>query len=125
VSTPEEGDDFLYAKDVQARIEELLGEQLGTDPGDWADSPEKDELEELLSLRQQCYDTWGGIPWDDNLSLISSDYTGTYAHERAKDIYGEAADTIYWDDDLWAENYFEPWNKVTFGNTTYWGDGKP
>lgn len=72
----EVGDDIIYSRDIEARIEDLEGEdELGDD--------EREELAALVALREEVRGVTS--EWRYGVTLISDAYFEEYARDLAED----------------------------------------
>jgi hypothetical protein len=116
--------DIIYTSEAEARIKALTDLLENGEEGTFFAEDNQGELTELVNFRNEVTERWGESAWAKGISLVADTYWEYYADERAKDIYGEAAGTRYWDADLFAEHLREDYQAVTFAGTKYWGDGQ-
>jgi hypothetical protein len=115
---------ILYTHNVEMRIRYLDGLYARTeDSAEWEDE-HSDEYAALMTFRDECVGQWGQKAWDEGLSLVADSHWTTYAAQTAHDIYGEATETGFWDDDQWAEAAQGGYMSVTYNGEEYWGNGQ-
>jgi hypothetical protein len=113
-------EDILQTSEAQQRIEELEA-WMELHPGEWLSSDEAAEYDTLVMLRDavdlEWPGTWGKIP------LVRESYWGKFAAWYASNAYGEATETVYWDDKRYADDLRAACSEIEFDRVTYLGDG--
>ena len=117
--------DIFDSRDAEDRIEELR-EEIESDER-FVDFGQEEELEDLLSFKEEAISTFGETEWDDGITFIADHHFTEFAETFAGDIgainpdAGWPISSINWDDA--AEQLKYDYAEVSLGNTNYWGRG--
>jgi hypothetical protein len=118
--------DIMYAKDIDERITDLL--MVYHNVARELDDYEIMELEALREFRETVVRSFDREKWDAGMSFVSDTYWARYAAEHARDAYGEAVDTPYWDDERYADDLrlegSHPYIATELEDEEYWYDGQ-
>lgn len=123
------GEDFINATDVDARIADLETTQKGlrrhgNDLEDW----DAEELAALRELRDDARGLAGSglLSWPGSVTLIRDSHFGDYARDLADDT-GDCRDegsvSAYVDWQAYADALKQDYASVDFGGVTYWARG--
>jgi hypothetical protein len=115
-------DKIIYSADIDKRIAFLDGAKI-QDVDDWDDDWD-DELTALVSFRYDVVIRFGTKAWDSGISFVADHYWPEYAASTASDAYGEATETLFWDDEKWAASEQEDYTSFKLEETEYWTDGQ-
>lgn len=124
-------EDILYSRDVDKRMAEARDRiaQLMMGPQDDDAMDEVQDLsEELSALREfrnsvtTPYTRGWGSP--GGMSFVRESYWETYAASIAHDIYGEAAETPYWNRREFATDQLGEYEAATLDGITYLYNGR-
>jgi hypothetical protein len=110
-------ENMFHSRDVDERIAHLRAKLV---PGGAESNPDYyDEAEELVML-QELRRNVGEYAWQQGVSFVSDHYWERYADDQAADQYGRAVvETVYWNDDLFADDLQDDYQHVDFNGTTY------
>jgi exonuclease I len=111
---------ILYSDVVDKRIEELLTEY---EADEFREADQSEEYTELLSFRQAVCGAFSREAWDHGISFVSDSYWSKYAADHANDVYGEAANTEFWDADKYAEALQDTFTAFSLDGEEYWTTG--
>src|ERR1700722_17738703 len=109
------GNDGFTSQDVDMRRFHLQGmgreerEELESERAQGCDmlSPEE-ELDRLTDFKAAVF----GDSWADRLGFIAESQWDEYAADWARDVYGEATETAYWDAEKWSQALMQDYTAV-------------
>lgn len=116
-------DNVFDSRDAEQRIEELR-ESIDSELR-FVDLGEEEELEDLLSFKEEAISTFGEQCWDDGITFVADHYFQEYAKQVAEDIGAIDPDArwplscIDWEDA--AEQLKYDYCEISLGADTYWG----
>lgn len=116
--------DIIYSGEIDARMNELDALYAHTEDSSEWEEDHADEYAELRNFKDEIVSTWSEKAWNEGLSFVADSYWDEYAASHAHEIYGEATETLYWNDDLYSADLQDDFTKITLDDVEYWGDGQ-
>jgi hypothetical protein len=108
-------DVIIYSHEIDRAVEAL--------DANYAHAEDADDYTALTDFRDDVMGIFGTEAWETGISFVADNYWETYAETCAKDRYGEAVDSNYWNAALYASDLQSEFKKIELDGVTYWTDG--